>query len=45
VSLNPEVDADIAALIAVSAALSISGVPSIALSALHAWATSTASTC
>lgn len=44
VSLNPEVDADIAAMIATSAALSISGIRSTARSARRAWATSTANT-
>ena len=45
ISLNPEVDADIAAMIATSAALSVSGIPLTARSAQPAWVTSMANTC
>lgn len=43
-SVNPEIDPDIAAMIGASAALAISGIRSTARSAPRAWATSMAST-
>jgi hypothetical protein len=45
VSLNPEVQADIAAMIGTSAALAISGIPFNGPIGAAAWPTSTASTC
>ena len=45
ISLNPEVDADIAAMIATSAALSVSGIPFNGPLARPAWVTSMANTC
>ncbi|AHV93226.1 3' exoribonuclease, domain 1 family protein [Bordetella holmesii ATCC 51541] len=44
-SVNPEIDPDIPAMIGASAALAISGIPFNGPSALPAWAMSTANTC